>query len=92
MSETRVISGWTAADGFGFTQNHPSTEAADRVKSAIEDYRDKYDRGEPLETVASDFLADLFLWLASEGEDPEQIVTSAELHFHAENDAEPIFA
>jgi hypothetical protein len=90
--EARPIEGWSAADGIGFYDTHPTLNGAERVRSLLDLYADAHDRNEPLETVAADFLADLFHLLEEEGESPEAIVSSAELHFHAERDAEPVFA
>jgi hypothetical protein len=90
--KSREMIGWSAADGIGLSDSHPSFKGADRVGLALLAYRDAYDGGEPLSTVASDFLADLFHLLAMAGEDPESIVSTAEMHFHAEYNAEPVFA
>jgi hypothetical protein len=88
----RTMIGWTAGDGIGLTDTHPAFNAAERVKLALTIYAGQHDAGEPLETVASDFLADLFHLLTVEGEDPAHIVSRAELHFEAEYNAEPVFA
>jgi hypothetical protein len=89
--EAKPITGWSPADGIGFYDEHPSTRGAERVRAALALYADAHDRNEPLETVAADFLADLFHLLEVEGESPEAVVSSAELHFHMERDAEPLF-
>lgn len=87
-----VFVGYSASDGIGLWDEHPSFKG-EFVRTSLDVYADKVgDRNEPLETVATDFLADLFHLLTSEGEDPEQIISSALMHFEAENDAEPVFA
>jgi hypothetical protein len=88
----RRMIGWTAGDGIGLTDSHPTFNAAERVKLSLALYAQQHDANEPLETVASDFLADLFHLLTVEGEDPAHIVSRAELHFEAEYHAEPVFA
>ncbi|MEV0471016.1 hypothetical protein [Streptomyces prunicolor] len=88
----RVQIGWTTADGIGLTDEHPTFNAADRARTAIDAYKAAHDSAELLETVASDLLADLFHLLVTEGEDPAEIVSRAELHFEAEYHAEPVFA
>jgi hypothetical protein len=85
------LTSWQAGDGFGSWDEHPAERAKDRVMPLLDEYRDKYDRGEPLETVASDFLADLFLVLESMNEDPEAVMRSAFMHYSAEANSTPVF-
>jgi hypothetical protein len=84
--------GYQDADGFVFYDEHPTSSKAENVRQALDDYAETVDRGEPFETVASDFLSDLFHLIASEGEDPEALVSRAFMHFETEYNATAVFA
>ncbi|MFG3582539.1 hypothetical protein [Streptomyces sp. NPDC047990] len=90
-AEAVEMTGWQSADGFGSWDTHPATRATERTMPFLDEYHDKYDRGEPLEAVAMDFLADLFLMLEAHNEDPEAIVRSAFMHYEAEANSTPVF-
>ena len=84
--------GWEAVDGFGFWAEPPGPSKAENVRALLDAYGHAYDKGEPMETTASDFLADLFHLISEEGEEPEALVERALMHFEMERDPEPVFA
>ncbi|MGJ3559663.1 hypothetical protein ACR6C2_16970 [Streptomyces sp. INA 01156] len=84
--------GYSSADGIGFYDVHPSLTRAEAVRQALDNYRNQHDKYEPFETYATDFLADLFHLIHTEGEDPESLVSSALFHFDVQRDAEPVYA
>lgn len=78
-----------------FSRKHESIERNTPGESArpmLNTYADAVDKGEPFETVATDFLTDLFHLIASEGHDPGEMVVRALGDFAAEHNDADIYA
>jgi hypothetical protein len=84
--------GYQDADGFIFYDEHPTITKSENVRQALDTYAEIIDAGNPFETVASDFLADLFHLISSEGHDPEELVSRALTHYETEHNATAVFA
>lgn len=65
----------------------PETEKARLFGQFIGRYSALFDKWEPLETVLTDILADLFHIVAATGEDLDGVIESARMHFEDEHAA-----
>ena len=65
----------------------PETEKARLFGGFIARYEALFDKYEPLESVLTDILADLFHIVAATGEDVDHVIDMARMHFEEEHEA-----